>query len=83
MKEILKNGLLVEHLRMNISIFIHCLIADAPARAKITRTKQFNGEFGCMHCLNPGLRIGRRLVYVGTNHETKTTVMPHFWYHGT
>ena len=40
LKTLLKNVLIVESLPMSVSIFIHCLITDAPARAKITKTQQ-------------------------------------------
>lgn len=40
-------------------IRIYCLIADAPARAKVLNTIQFNGEYGCFHCLHPGENIGQ------------------------
>ncbi|CAF0951785.1 unnamed protein product [Brachionus calyciflorus] len=41
------------------NIRIYCLIADAPARAKVLNIIQFNGEFGCFHCLHPGKNIGQ------------------------
>ena len=31
----------------------------------------FNGEFGCLHCPNPGTSTQRRRVYLGTNQETR------------
>lgn len=48
-------------------IKIRVLIADAPARAKILNTIQFNGKYGCLHCYNPGRKVTnsctRRYIY--------------------
>ena len=70
LKTLLSDGLWLETLKLNITVFIHVLIADAPARVKICNMKQFNGEFGCLHCLNTGKSTQRRCVYLGTNQET-------------
>ena len=64
-------GLLLESLSLKITIFIHVLIADVPVRAKICNMKQFNGEFECPHCLNPGTSTQRRRVYLGTKNLVK------------
>ena len=32
----------------------HSLRADLPAKAMLLNTKQFNGEFGCISCLEKG-----------------------------
>ena len=43
-------------LRRSKVMFLLCT-ADAPARAMLTNMTQFNGEYGCGICLNPGIRI--------------------------
>jgi hypothetical protein len=32
-------------------------VLDAPARAMIANVNQFNGEYGCGYCLDPGTRV--------------------------
>ena len=48
---ILKNGIFVNGEFFKIRVL--GLIGDSPARSKLTFTKQFNGIFGCLHCLHP------------------------------
>jgi hypothetical protein len=72
LKTLLAKGLNIEKLNLTVTIFIHMVIADAPARAKICNSKQFNGQYGCLHCLNPGTRFGRNQFYLDTNHEIRT-----------
>ena len=72
LKTLLAKGLNIEKLNLTVTIFIHMVIADAPARAKICNSKQFNGQYGCLHCLNPGTRFGRIQVYLDTNQEIRT-----------
>ena len=60
--EILTTGLLIEigTSREIYDVHIHILIADSPARAKITYYNQFNGGYGCFTCMNSGLKIGKK-----------------------
>jgi len=53
---VLKNGMVVEN-NQNINVKLVGVIADAPAMAKIVNMNQFNGYFGCVHCLHPGERL--------------------------
>ena len=55
-------------LRRSKVMFLLCT-ADAPARAMLTNMTQFNGEYGCGICLNPGIRIrkGRGTAQVYDN----------------
>ena len=43
-------------------------ILDLPAKASVLCSKQFNGEFGCSVCLNPGVRLenGARIYLPGS-----------------
>lgn len=35
-------------------------IADAPARAMLSNLRQYNGEYGCVHCIHPGSRARKK-----------------------
>jgi len=43
---------------LNVYVRTQCLIADLPAKAALLNMKQYNGEFGCVACLNPGQAAG-------------------------
>ena len=49
-------------------------IFDLPAKAAVLNMKQFNGEYGCLYCLDPGEVISRNLrVYpYNANRELRT-----------
>lgn len=34
------------------------LIADSPAKATILNVNRFNGLYGCIHCMHPGIQNG-------------------------
>jgi hypothetical protein len=57
-------GLLIDgkHFHFRLLYFI----ADSPAKAVILNTNRFNGYFGCIHCLHPGVQHGpgKRLYLV-------------------
>lgn len=61
LNNLLKEGLKINNIHFKIRIL--GLIADAPARAKITFAKQYNGKFGCFFCINPGVRINGKRIY--------------------
>ena len=65
-KELLSNGLEIRE-NLTVLIYLHGFIGDAPARSKCCNSIQFNGENGCLHCLNPGLLYGRKRVYKGNS----------------
>jgi hypothetical protein len=51
---------------VTVLVYIHGFIRDAPARAKCCNSIQFNGEFACLHCLNPGkLTTSHKRIYKG------------------
>ena len=56
LQTILASGIFIENLKANVSVYLHILIGDAPARAKIANSSQFNGENGCLHCMNAGYK---------------------------
>ena len=53
---VLKNGIIVDN-NQKINIKLVGMIADAPAMAKLVNMNQFNGYYGCVHCLHPGERL--------------------------
>lgn len=44
----------------NVAVTVRLLFtsADAPARCKLLKLKQYNGEFGCTYCIHPGFMVG-------------------------
>ena len=52
----LKKGIVVED-NEKLEIKLVGVIADAPAMAKLVNMNQFNGYYGCVHCLHPGQRL--------------------------
>ncbi len=54
---LITNGLTINGLKFNIRV--HAVVADAPARAKITYTTQYNGKYGCLHCIQAAEEISR------------------------
>ena len=61
--DFLTNGVWFESLQSLIKINLFAIVADAPARAKIFMTKQYNGYFGCFHCLNEGKKLNGKHIY--------------------
>jgi len=58
-KDLLQSGIFLESLKAHLNIQLDFLIGDAQCRAKMVHTKQYNGEFGCSICLNPGVEWRR------------------------
>ena len=46
------------------------MIADSPARPKITYSHQYKGAYGCFTCMNKGVKLGRKARF----YEYKPTV---------
>ena len=61
-KELIKNGIQIGNTQFLIKI--HSFIADYLGRSKLCNSKQFNGYFGFLHCLNRGVRVGRSHCYL-------------------
>ena len=70
-KELIKNGIQIGNTQFHIKI--HSFIADCLGRTKLCNSKQFNGYFGCLHCLNRGVRVGRSHCYPGIDAPNRTT----------
>lgn len=72
--EVLRNGIIINELDLRINIKLHCFVADSQARAKVINSKQYNGENGCLHCLNQGKSFGqgKRIYKYNPNVEIRT-----------
>lgn len=55
-----------------VNVKIRCIICDAPARAFISRVKQFNGYFGCHKCTQEGEYIDGRMTFPEINSALRT-----------
>lgn len=78
LENLLNSGIIVDGVKYSIRIL--GLIADAPARAKVTFTIQFNGAHGCLQCLNEGvlLRKGLRVYeFIPATERTNEMYMMH------
>eukprot|EP00734_Pompholyxophrys_sp_LG126_P000265 Pompholyxophrys_sp_v1_NODE_78_length_2321_cov_1.577670.p2 type:complete len:182 gc:universal NODE_78_length_2321_cov_1.577670:1829-1284(-) len=51
-------AVLVNNTVIPITMHVINVSADLPARAALLNMHQFNGEYGCMTCLAPGVRNG-------------------------
>jgi hypothetical protein len=60
-------------LDIKLKIRSHSGGLDLPAKAALTNTKQFNGEFGCIACFHPGKRLGRVNTYPFNKHYPQKT----------
>ncbi len=47
----------VDHSIKTSKVYALCAICDAVARPLLQNFKQFNGEYGCGHCLHPGVQV--------------------------
>ena len=59
--DLLKNGLPFRGKTIRFKIHFFC--GDAPATAKMVKSIQFNGKFGCLKCLHPTSRLNRTTIY--------------------
>lgn len=53
------------HCLHTLQVYCICSVADAPARAQMLNTLQYNGYYGCGWCLHPGVAVDGN--YVHTN----------------
>ena len=60
--DIFKNGInfRISFSDIHVDVFLHCIIGDSPARAKISNSIQFNGKYGCLKCMNSGRKKGKK-----------------------
>jgi hypothetical protein len=61
----------IESLCLELDVYIHALISDSPARAKVCNTIQFNGKYGCLFCLEKGQSIGKKHIYPYLPNKTR------------
>lgn len=57
MKQILQHG--VQYGNMIYTVTLSCITCDAPAEALVKSIKLHSRYYGCDHCTQKGLRIGR------------------------
>lgn len=67
---LIQEGLTYNEVKFNISIY--CLIADAPAKSFITKTKGHTGYFSCTKCEQEGTCIQGRMSFPLTNSKKRT-----------
>lgn len=51
------------------------MIADTPARAKICNTTQFNGKYGCLHCMHPNSGNNQSSYYFDKDIQDRSNEM--------
>jgi hypothetical protein len=62
----------LEYKRKHISVSIHSLIADAPAKSFVTATKGHTDYFSCVKCTTEGEYIDRRMCFPDINCRRRT-----------
>lgn len=53
-----KINVIANNVNKTVTVRVFLVSADLPAKAKLMKMKQFNGEFGCSYCLHPGFMVG-------------------------
>lgn len=53
-----KINVVINNENKTVTVRILLVTMNLPAKAKVLKMKQFNGEFGCTYCLHPGFMIG-------------------------
>jgi hypothetical protein len=48
---LLKNGIFIKEVDINITVKCHVFIADAPETAAVLNMNKFNCKFGCLQCV--------------------------------
>ncbi|KAL7296826.1 hypothetical protein TKK_0010223 [Trichogramma kaykai] len=73
----LSNGIpcIFKNEKVEIPLFVTSIVVDSVARAPMQGLKQFNGNFGCSWCLNPGERFFNCVRYLHQSEpfELRTT----------
>ena len=73
LKHLMENGLSLDEGR-RLPVVVKCFVCDAPARALIKGTVQFNGTYGCDFCCVKGCYNNHRMLFHGTGAlRTNTT----------
>ncbi|RNA35397.1 hypothetical protein BpHYR1_023064 [Brachionus plicatilis] len=63
---IIRNGFKWQTIKFELKI--HAIIADSRSRSKICNSIQFNGYYGCIKCMHPGIAVERVVVYPNLPH---------------
>jgi hypothetical protein len=63
----------IEEFNLTLKVKLHGFIADSQARPKVINSTQYNGYYGCLHCLNPGHTYsqGKRIYHYQPNVEIR------------
>jgi hypothetical protein len=59
LKDLMANGMVVNGIKL--LVLLNCVICDAPAKAMVKGTVQFNGRYGCDKCEQKGTFTSRML----------------------
>ena len=75
LNSILSHGLKVQSIENKLKVRLFININDSVERAKVTNTIQYNGYYGCFHCMNPGEMINGPKRYRYGEYEPRTNDM--------
>lgn len=53
----------IEFERKKFRVIMNAAVCDAPARAQVKHTMNFNAKYGCGQCETPGFHDGRRMIW--------------------
>lgn len=72
-KNVLDDGIRIEKINLTLKVKLHGFIADSQARPKVINSIQYNGHYGCLHCLNSGYSYsqGKRVYHYLPNVEIR------------
>lgn len=73
LKELMENGIIIDDKQGVIPVSLRCFICDAPARALIKATVQYNGRYGCDFCDVQGISVGRMIFKNKGNPRTDSS----------
>ena len=74
---LLKNGLYIDSIGKKFQVRLFLNINDTVERAKVTNSMQFNGYYGCFHCMNPGEMIDGIKRYRYGQYDIRSNEMYH------
>lgn len=66
----LQEGFTFEGKRLTLKV--HSMICDAPAKSFVKVTKAFNGYYGCDKCIQSGVYLNHRMSYPLMNSQTRS-----------
>nr|CAK26778.2 TPA: transposase domain-containing protein [Tribolium castaneum] len=68
--QLTSEGLQINEFRFEIRVM--CITCDAPARSYVKGIKGHNAYFGCETCIQKGVNLNRRIIYIETNSHPRT-----------